>query len=120
MLLSLGLKVFFGGDKRMIHLTASAQAALRAALGSNEKSAGVRLVVGGGGAGLQYLIGLVDEADPGDYLIDSGGISLYVERDSLRWLDGTTVDYVVNLEGEGFSFDNPQAKGVCSRGKSFS
>jgi iron-sulfur cluster assembly protein len=106
----------------MIHLTASAQGALRAAMGcAGNKPAGVRLVAGSGGcAGMQYIIGLIAEAEPDDYLIDSDGIAIYVERESLRWLSGMTVDYVTNLEGEGFSFDNPNAKGLCSCGKSFS
>jgi iron-sulfur cluster assembly protein len=46
-------------------------------------------------------------------------LQVYVEEGSLAYLDGAKVDFVIGLEGSGFTFDNPQAKSSCSCGKSF-
>jgi iron-sulfur cluster assembly protein len=105
----------------MIQLTQRAVDAVRKAMsGSAAEVAGVRIMVEAGGcAGLRYTMGLVAEADPDDFPIESGDVRIFVERDSQGLLDGTTIDFVSNLEGAGFQFDNPNAKNLCSCGKSF-
>lgn len=105
----------------MIHLTDSAVTAVRSAMsGAGQEVEGLRIMVEAGGcAGLKYMMGLVNEADPSDHIFDNDGVKIYVEQDSLAYLDGTKIDFVIGLEGSGFTFDNPQAKASCSCGKSF-
>lgn len=105
----------------MIQLTESAVSAVRSAMGGAEEPvAGVRIMVDAGGcAGFKYMMGLVVEVDPDDLLIELDGVKVFVERDSLSLLEGTTVDFVTGLEGSGFKFDNPNAAAICSCGKSF-
>lgn len=105
----------------MIQLTESAVNAVRAAIaGAKGPVDGLRIMVETGGcAGFKYMMGLVAEADPGDILVEQSGVKVYVDQDSLAHLDGTTVDFVIGLEGSGFSFDNPNAQSSCSCGKSF-
>ena len=105
----------------MIHLTETAENAVRSAIaGAKTPVEGLRIKVEAGGcAGLKYLMGLVAEVNPADVVVERNGVKLYVDEDSISHIAGTTVDFVIGLEGSGFTFDNPQAKNSCSCGKSF-
>lgn len=105
----------------MIELTENAVSAVRTAMaGAGQSVEGLRIAVEAGGcAGFKYLMGLVNEVDPSDHVFDKSGVKIFVEENSLGHLDGTRIDFVIGLEGSGFTFDNPQAKSSCSCGKSF-
>jgi len=77
-------------------------------------------VQGGGCAGMSYGMAF-DEADETDDLIlDSGGVTVIVDMTSAAHLDGAEIDYIDGLMGQGFTFANPNAKGGCACGHSFS
>ena len=105
----------------MIQLTDSAANAVRSAIaGAAGPIAGLRLQVETGGcAGYKYMMGLVDEAQPGDILVERHGVKVFVDPSSASLLSGTVVDFVVSVEGSGFAFNNPNASSNCSCGKSF-
>ena len=105
----------------MIHLTDSAVNAVRTAMaGAGQEVEGLRIMVEAGGcAGFKYMMGLVNEVDPTDHVIEREGVKVFIREDSLTYLDGAKIDFVIGLEGSGFTFDNPQAKSSCSCGKSF-
>lgn len=105
----------------MIHLTDSALDAVRSAItNADQPVGGLRIMVEAGGcAGYKYMMGLVNEAEPDDEVIERDGVRLFVDGTSHGLLDGTTIDFVVALEGSGFIFDNPNAQSSCSCGKSF-
>jgi iron-sulfur cluster assembly accessory protein len=105
----------------MINLTNSAISAVRSAIsGAAGPVGGLRIQVESGGcAGQKYMMGLVDEAQPDDTVIERDGVKVFVDMKSHELLAGTTIDFVVALEGSGFTFDNPNAKSSCSCGKSF-
>ena len=105
----------------MIQLTESAVDAVRTAIkGAKGPVEGLRIMVESGGcAGFQYKMGLVEDIDPADLVVEQGDVKIYVDQDSVPHLQGTTVDFVIGIEGSGFSFDNPQAVSSCSCGKSF-
>ena len=85
--------------------------------GASEKS--LRLaVVGGGCSGNQYQLGFDSEYD-GDTKFESFGVTMLVDADSMHSLDGIEIDYVEDLNGSTFVFKNPNAKGGCGCGKSF-
>jgi iron-sulfur cluster assembly accessory protein len=44
---------------------------------------------------------------------------VFIDNTSHELLTGTTIDYVVAVQGSGFTFDNPNAQSSCSCGKSF-
>jgi iron-sulfur cluster assembly accessory protein len=104
----------------VIQLTESAASALRSAItGARTPVEGLRIAVQGGGcSGLQYMMGLVSEVEPGDLMVEDRGLKVY-DPASAPLLRGTTIDFVVSMQGSGFTFDNPQAKSSCSCGKSF-
>ena len=105
----------------MIQLTESAVSAVRSAIkGANQPVGGLRIMVEAGGcAGFKYMMGLVADANPEDLVVENDGVKVFVDQGSVFHLNGTTVDFVIGLEGSGFTFDNPQAKSSCSCGKSF-
>ncbi|MDJ0933240.1 iron-sulfur cluster assembly accessory protein [Breoghania sp.] len=105
----------------MINLTDSALEAVRTAIsGAKDPVGGLRIMVETGGcAGYKYMMSLVDTADPDDTVIERDGVKVFVDTTSHQLLNGTTIDFVVALEGSGFTFDNPNATSSCSCGKSF-
>ncbi len=105
----------------MIHLTENAVSAVRTAISrANAPIEGLRLAVDAGGcAGFKYMMGLVGRADPDDIVVERDGVKVFVDPDSVMYLEGTTVDFVIGLQNSGFTFDNPQAQSKCSCGKSF-
>src|SRR5271166_1988914 len=100
----------------MINLTQSAVNAVRMAMdGAKDPIEGLRIMVESGGcAGLKYKMGLVSVLAEGDLAVESNGVKVFIEPNSISHLEGTTVDFVIGMEGSGFVFDNPQAKSSCS------
>jgi iron-sulfur cluster assembly accessory protein len=76
-------------------------------------------VVGGGCSGLSYQLALEREAAPGDKVFESQGVKLYVDPKSNLFVTGTEIDYQESLMGSGFAFTNPNSKGSCGCGQSF-
>lgn len=82
---------------------------------------GLRLGVRGGGcSGNSYFMEFCDAETPGDEVIESNGVKLYVDLKSAVLLGGTEIDYVEGLMGAGFKFNNPNVKHNCACGESFS
>ncbi len=86
---------------------------------TDTSSAGLRLGVRGGGcSGFQYQLAL-DEARDGDQIFEHEGIRIMVDEQSLRYVDGSTVDYTESLMGAGFQVNNPNVVAACGCGSSF-
>ena len=82
---------------------------------------GVRVAVEGGGcSGFQYSINLERVERDDDHVLQIDGFQLFVDPQSMIYLDGTEIDYVETLQGQGFKFKNPNAKKACGCGTSFS
>ena len=82
---------------------------------------GLRLQVKGGGcSGFQYDLYFDEKPTDMDQVLESFGIQLFVDPLSVQYLEGTQIDYVEGLSGAGFKFENPQVKGTCGCGSSFS
>lgn len=85
-----------------------------------KEGGGLRMSVAGGGcSGLQYQLGIDDEAKPGDKVLESNGIKIFVDLKSMLYLAGTEVDYIEDLMQSGFKISNPNAKSTCGCGQSF-
>ena len=106
----------------MVALTDNALATLRRLVANGaEGTTGLRIMVDAGGcAGLQYALGLETSACDGDRVFEFGDVNVYVDGRSLPLVDGMQVDFIDGVEASGFVFDNPNAKDLCSCGKSFS
>ena len=72
-----------------------------------------------GCSGLAYSVDYVTEANPFDERIDTPGGAFFVDGGSILYLVGSTMDWVEDDFAAGFVFDNPNAKGACGCGESF-
>jgi iron-sulfur cluster assembly protein len=76
-------------------------------------------VKGGGCSGLMYDLGFDNEIKPVDQIFEDNGIKVLVDKKSLLYLIGTTLDFSDGLNGKGFQFINPNATRTCGCGESF-
>ena len=72
-----------------------------------------------GCSGLAYSVDYVTEAKPFDEKIETPGGVLYVDGGSILYLIGSTMNWVEDDFAAGFVFNNPNAKGACGCGESF-
>lgn len=76
-------------------------------------------VKGGGCSGLMYDLEFDQEVLDGDHIYEDKGIKILVDKKSLLYLLGTTLDFSDGLNGKGFQFINPNASRTCGCGESF-
>ncbi len=83
---------------------------------------GLRVGVKAGGcAGLSYIFAWEPAASPEDDVFEGPEWSkIFVDKKSLKFIDGTMLDYDTALISKGFVFNNPRAKSTCGCGTSFS
>ncbi len=72
-----------------------------------------------GCSGLAYSVDYVRDALPFDERIETSGGTLFVDGGSILYLVGSTMDWVEDDFTAGFVFNNPNAKGACGCGESF-
>ena len=78
-------------------------------------------VVGGGCSGFQHKLDLDPQINPKlDETFEFHGVPVVVDKRSLMYLSGATVDFHDDLNARGFSVQNPTAKSTCGCGSSFS
>jgi iron-sulfur cluster assembly protein len=81
--------------------------------------AGLRVGVRGGGcSGFQYQLAFDAQRDS-DVVFESHGLKLLVDRESLQFVSGSTIDYEESLQGAGFKVNNPNVVAACGCGSSF-
>lgn len=103
-----------------ISLTNSAAERVRSYLEKRGSGVGLRLgVTETGCSGYSYLINYAEEVAEGDVVFEDKGVTVVVDPDALRVIDGTEVDFVKNGLNETFSFRNPNISGECGCGESF-
>ena len=72
-----------------------------------------------GGSGLAYVVTHPDPVGADDVVFDQQGVRVVINRQDLAVIDGTVVDFVREGLNEAFRFRNPNAKGECGCGESF-
>jgi iron-sulfur cluster assembly protein len=77
-------------------------------------------VEGGGCSGLMYQLKFDNEIQPEDKEFEDNGVKVVVNKKSVLYLVGTTLDFSGGLNGKGFIFSNPNASRTCGCGESFS
>jgi len=85
-----------------------------------DETYGLRVAVRGGGcSGFEYALDFDGEPRDNDHVLEYGGLMVYIDALSARYLSGTEIDYVFGMQGAGFKFNNPNAAGSCGCGSSF-
>ncbi len=104
----------------MISVSETAANRMKTYLERRGKGVGIRLGIQTSGcSGMAYVIEYVDEIQADDEVFDVHGVKLIVDKKSLLYIDGTEVDFQKEGLNEGFRFKNPNAKGECGCGESF-
>lgn len=104
-----------------ISLTEAAAKHVRRSLEQRGKGEGIRVGIRTTGcSGMAYVLEYVDELKPEDQVFESHGLKVVVDPNSLDYIDGTELDFVRTGINEGFKFNNPNVRGECGCGESFS
>jgi len=89
--------------------------------GFDPSTAFVRVGVKSGGcSGLSYDLKFDSSKTEDDQLFQDNDVRIVVDKKSLLYLVGTTLEYSGGLNGKGFVFQNPNANRTCGCGESFS
>jgi iron-sulfur cluster assembly protein len=104
-----------------LNLTPSAEARIADLMSKAPDGAiGVKLSTPRRGcSGLAYSVDYVTDEKPFDEKIETPGGTFYVDGASILYLIGSRMDWVEDDFTAGFTFENPNAKGSCGCGESF-
>jgi len=103
-----------------VSLTPSAAERVRSFLAKRGSGVGLRLGVKKTGcSGFAYVVNYADEVAADDVVFEDGGVKVIVDAESLRYVDGTEIDFVRQGLNEAFKFRNPNVRGECGCGESF-
>jgi len=104
-----------------ISLTQSAADRIRNFLSARGHGIGLRLGVRKTGcSGFAYVVNYAESQQSDDVVFEDRGVRVFVDSGSLKLIDGTVVDFVKQGLNEAFRFQNPNVKGECGCGESFS
>lgn len=105
-----------------IHLTATAVSHFKNMLLKAPEFPGIRLGVkeGAGCSGLSYIVDFIKEQKNDDIELKQDGIKILIDAKSLRFLQGMEVDCLQDELNTHLKFNNPNVKGECGCGESFS
>jgi len=103
-----------------VSLTPAAAERVRSFIVDRGRGVGLRLGVKKTGcSGFAYVVSYAEEVAAGDSVFEDQGVKVIVDSDSLRYLDGTEIDFVKQGLNEAFKFRNPNVRGECGCGESF-
>jgi len=87
---------------------------------SPESEMALRIAVQPGGcSGLRYALYFDDQIGDSDKAVSLHGVKVVMDKMSVPYLGGATIDYLDTLERSGFTIDNPNAQSTCACGDSF-
>ncbi len=119
-LLTLKIEIILGYIFMAITLTETAAERVKAFMDNRGKGIGLRLGIKTSGcSGMAYVLEFIDEVAENDKVFESNGVKIIVDAKSLLYIDGTELDYGKEGLNEGFQFNNPNVKGECGCGESF-
>lgn len=89
--------------------------------GFNPETDFIRVGVKSGGcSGLEYVLKFDNQKEETDQVFEDNGVKIIINKKSILYLAGTTLEYSGGLNGKGFVFNNPNASRTCGCGESFS
>jgi len=104
-----------------VSLTPAAVERVQSFLAKRGRGVGLRLAVRKTGcSGFAYVVSYADEIGEADVVFEESGVKVIVDGESLRFVDGTEIDFARHGLNEAFRFRNPNVRGECGCGESFS
>ena len=104
-----------------VSLTPAAHERVLSFLDKRGSGIGLRLGVRRTGcSGFAYVVNYADDLGADDVVFEQDGVRVIVDRESLELIDGTEIDFVRQGLNEAFKFRNPNVRGECGCGESFS
>jgi iron-sulfur cluster assembly accessory protein len=104
-----------------VELTEQAKSKVRALIAAEGRD-DLRLRVAvqpGGCSGLIYQLYFDELLEESDSIKDFDGVEVVVDKMSVPYLDGASIDFEDTIQKQGFTIDNPNAEGSCACGDSF-
>lgn len=103
-----------------MQLTPAAAQRIQSQLAQRGRGVGLRVGLKKAGcSGFSYTLDYAEDVGADDVAFESHGAKVVIRREFLAALEGVTVDFRKEGLNEAFRFDNPNAKGVCGCGESF-
>ncbi len=103
-----------------VSLTAAAAERVQSFLAKRGHGVGLRLGVKKTGcSGFAYVVSYADDVGTSDVVFEDRGVRVIVDSESLRYVDGTEIDFARHGLNEAFKFRNPNVRGECGCGESF-
>ncbi|MDP3904398.1 MAG: iron-sulfur cluster assembly accessory protein [Methylococcaceae bacterium] len=104
-----------------VSLTESAARQIKKQLDKRGSGIGLKLGVKKSGcSGYAYVLDYADQLNEGDQTFEKFGVKVIVQAADLEFVDGIELDYRREGLNEAFQFNNPNVKGTCGCGESFS
>lgn len=104
-----------------VSLTESAARQIKKQLEKRGKGIGLKLGVKKSGcSGYAYALDYADTLNEGDVVFEDFGVKVIVPGADMEFVDGIELDYRREGINEAFQFNNPNVKGTCGCGESFS
>ncbi len=106
----------------MIQVSEKASSQIKLLMNQEQKSNTdfLRIFVKKGGcSGFSYKLDFDSQVKEGDKNFEANGVKVVVDKESLLYLMGMTLDFEGGLNGQGFVFSNPNATKTCGCGSSF-
>ena len=104
-----------------VTLTERAAQHVKNYLSKEPDARGLRLAVRTTGcSGYMYVVETAQAVHEHDTVFESNGVQVVIDAESLKFLNGTEVDFAREGLNEGFRFANPNVKETCGCGESFS
>lgn len=104
----------------MITLSPAAHAKIAEVLSDDPESMFRVSVKNGGCAGNQYTFTTETSQKPSDVVFQQKDFAVIIDKQDLEKLNGSSIDFIEELQGSHFSVDNPNTTRTCNCGGSFS
>ncbi|MDD5580111.1 MAG: iron-sulfur cluster assembly accessory protein [Methylobacter sp.] len=103
-----------------VSLTENAARQIKKQLEKRGKGIGLKLGVKKSGcSGYSYALDYADNLNENDAVFEDFGVKVIVQEKDLEFVNGIQLDYRREGVNEAFQFNNPNVKGTCGCGESF-